>query len=138
MFAEEVISVCGVVGKGAQRGRQLGFPTANLEVDPSAGLDLPRGVFAGRVRWDGGHWYWAVVNLGHRPTFDGGVLSVEAHVLDFAGDLYGKVLEVELLRYLRGEMRFGDATELVAQIGIDVENTRNHIGGRTANNTTEV
>ena len=138
MFADGAISFVGVVGRGRQRGRQLGFPTANLEVAGSATEGLPQGVFAGRLRWEGEDWLWAVVNIGRRPTFGAGALSIEAHVIDYAGDLYGKVLEVELLWYLRGEMRFSGAKELVTQIELDVENARSHLGSGAINNTMEV
>lgn len=138
MSPEQVIHFSGVVGQGKQRGRQLGFPTANLQMDPQATEDLPRGVFAGRLRWQGEDWRWAVINIGHRPTFDAGVLSIEAHVLDYAGDLYGRLLEVELLWHLRGERRFAGVEDLIAQIALDVENTRNYIKRKTINNTTEV
>lgn len=138
MAAEKAICFSGVVSRGQQRGRQLGFPTANLEVDLPTAEDLPRGVFGGRLRWEGGDWQWAVVNIGHRPTFAAGALSIEAHVLDYAGDLYGKVLEVELLWHLRGERRFAGTGELSAQIALDVEHARNYINRSVKNNTTEV
>lgn len=128
----------GVVRPGRQRGRQLGFPTANLDLGETGAANLPRGVFAGRVQWSGTEWRWAVVNIGHRPTFDAGALSIEVHVLDFAGDLYGKVLEVELLGLLRGEKRFAAAGELIAQIALDVENTRNYMKSSAINNAMEV
>lgn len=138
MFAEGAIKFVGVVGQGLERGRQLGFPTANLEVAETAAEGLPRGVFAGRLRWEGEDWQWAVVNIGYRPTFGVSALSIEAHVIDYAGDLYGKVLEVELQGYLRGEMRFANAKELVAQIVLDVENARYYLGSGAINNTMEV
>lgn len=134
MPGEAPVSFSGVVRPGLRRGRQLGFPTANLEVDGPRAIQLPQGVFAGRLQWNGENWHWAVVNIGHRPTFDAGALSIEAHVLDFAGDLYGKVLEVELFSLLRGEIHFATAEELVAQIALDVENTRNYMNGKSLNN----
>ena len=127
----------GVVGPGLQRGRQLGFPTANIEVDKARAAQLPRGVFAARVQW-AGEWRWAVVNIGHRPTFTAGALSVEAHVLDFSGDLYGEMMEVELCGLLRGEKRFAGIDELTAQIAQDVEKTRNYINEKVKNNIAEV
>lgn len=138
MVAEAALRFSGVVGRGRQRGRQLGFPTANIELDQPAAEELPRGVFAGRVRWEAEDWRWAVVNIGHRPTFGAGVLSIEAHILDYAGDLYGKIIEAELRWQLRGEMRFTGPGELVAQIALDVENARNYIKRGAINNTTEV
>ena len=138
MAAEQLLRFCGVVAHGQQRGRQLGFPTANLEVEGSLAIELPRGVLVGRLRWEGEEWRWAVVNIGHRPTFDAGALSIEAHILDYAGDLYGKLVEVELRWHLRGELRFAGAEELVAQIASDVENARNYINRIAINNTMEV
>ena len=124
MAIELPISFSGIVRPGVQRGRQLGFPTANIEVAVEVAGQLPRGVFSTRVRWEGGYPYWAVTNIGTRPTFEPGALSIEAHLLDFSGDLYGLTLEVELLRQLRGEKRFATVTELVAQIGRDIAETR--------------
>jgi len=128
----------GVVRAGLQRGRQLGFPTANLEPSPEEAVHLPRGVFAARVHRPGAGAHWAVVNIGQRPTFGEGMLSVEAHLLDFDGDLYGQVLEVELMRFLRPERRFAEVSELVAQVAQDVELARNYIDNKTAIDTTEV
>lgn len=125
MGAEGPMRFSGVVRPGLQRGRQLGFPTANLEVDPQLAGQLPRGVFAGRLHWEGEGWNWAVINIGTRPTFAPGALSIEAHILDFGGDLYDKTLEVELLRRLREEKHFAAVEELIAQIGKDIAETRN-------------
>lgn len=138
MATEVGIRFSGVVRPGMQRGRRLGFPTANLEVDRQAADQLPRGVFAGRLHWDREGWQWAVVNIGNRPTFDAGALSIEAHILDYQGDLYDKVLEVELHRQLRGEMRFAGAEELTAQIALDIEQARSYIKSKALTNTMEV
>ncbi len=127
----------GVVRAGEQRGRQLGFPTANIEIEEAGLALLPRGVFAAKVCWSGTGGHWAVVNIGHRPTFAPGALSVEAHLLDFSGDLYGRVLEVELVFFLRAERRFAEVTELVAQVARDVEMTRNYLDN-IENNAMEV
>jgi riboflavin kinase/FMN adenylyltransferase len=109
----------GEVVPGDQRGRELGFPTANLVPDPK--LASPgHGVYACRV---GDHL--AAVNVGVRPTFGAGLHPlVEAYVLDFEGDLYGQRLTVEFVARLRGEQRFDSAKELVAQMHRDVEHTR--------------
>jgi len=107
-----------VVG-GDQRGRELGFPTANMVPDDS--LVCPgHGVYACRV---GDRL--AAVNVGVRPTFgDGLKLLVESFLLDFAGDLYGEVLTVEFIARLRGEARFANVDELMEQMARDVERTR--------------
>lgn len=114
----------GTVRPGRVRGRQLGFPTANLQVAPERAAQLPRGVWAGMARWEGEPWRGALINIGTRPTFAEQELSIEAHVLDFSGDLYGKTLEVELVRRLRAEQRFASVEALVEQLEKDRENAR--------------
>jgi len=121
-FAESALArpyaVFGPVMAGARRGRDLGFPTANILVD---GLQLPPdGVYAVRARL-GASWLRGVANLGVRPTISsGGARILEVHVLDFDGDLYGRDLEVEFLRFLRAEKTFASLDELKAQIAIDI------------------
>ena len=115
----------GLVQSGAGQGRKLGFPTANLALDPNgADRRIPQGVFAARARWDAGPEHPAVANIGHRPTFGQNPLTVEVHILDFSGDLYGKPLEVELIKRLRAEQRFASIEELIAQIEKDIGHTR--------------
>ena len=107
----------GRVVKGDGRGRQLGFPTANLETGP---LILPKGgVYAGFCKVEGGA-YSAAVNVGTRPTVDGSRVVAEAHLVGFSGDLYGKVLSVDLLKRIRDERRFGSVDALKAQIARDL------------------
>jgi riboflavin kinase/FMN adenylyltransferase len=114
--------IWGRVAIGAQRGRRLGFPTAN--VTPPSGRLLPAyGVYACWA-WRGERGYPAVVNVGVRPSFDNGQPSIEAYLLDFAGDLYGEALGLSFIARLRGEMKFGDIAALVAQIGADAEAAR--------------
>ncbi|MGI9557855.1 MAG: bifunctional riboflavin kinase/FMN adenylyltransferase, partial [Solirubrobacterales bacterium] len=109
----------GKVVSGDQRGRELGFPTANLIPDDA--LVAPgHGVYAALA--DGAP---AAVNVGVRPTFDTGRgLLVEAYLLDFEGDLYGQTLRIEFVSRLRGERRFDTAEELVEQMHLDVEEAR--------------
>ncbi len=108
----------GTVVSGDARGGTLGYPTANLRVDPD--LLVPAyGIYAGRAA---GHR--AAVSIGTNPHYGGSERRVEAFLLDFEGDLYGKRLIVELWRRLRGEQAFGSEDELVAQITRDVEATR--------------
>jgi len=115
-------SLTGEVVRGAGRGRGLGIPTANLRVREEL---LPHtGVYAAHaVLPDGRHQ--AVVNVGSNPTFvvDGN-LSIEAHVLDWDGDLYGQVIELELATRLRGEERFAGPAALLAQIQLDIGRAR--------------
>lgn len=107
----------GRVVHGDARGRTIGFPTANLVSDVEC---LPAaGVYVVEARIDGVARR-GVMNLGMRPTFDGRELRIEVHVLDWSGDLYGRTLEVDVLRALRGELRFPSVDALVAQIHADV------------------
>jgi riboflavin kinase/FMN adenylyltransferase len=108
----------GVVVAGDARGGTLGFPTANLRVDPE--LLVPAyGIYAGQAA---GHR--AAVSIGVNPHYGGSERRVEAFLLDFAGDLYGQRLIVELWQRLRDERAFESEEELVAQIADDVERTR--------------
>jgi riboflavin kinase/FMN adenylyltransferase len=117
----------GTVVPGDQRGRQIGFPTANLATP--AGLLVPgSGVYATRIRLDG-VTHKAVVNIGNRPTFGGSDSVVEAHVLDFSEDLYGRVLEVDFVFRLRSERKFSGIDELVAAISDDIAAARQLLGG---------
>jgi len=112
----------GTVIPGDKRGRTIGFPTANLE--SAAELIPPAGVYAVQARIDGGPWKDAVANLGVRPTFDKRRFSIEVHVLDFRGDIYGAQVEVAFIKRLRSEHRFADILELQAQIQRDIEHAR--------------
>lgn len=108
----------GKVVKGDGRGRQLGFPTANLETGP---LILPKGgVYAGRCSVDG-KTYSAAVNVGTRPTVDGSRLVAEAHLAGFWGDLYGRTLSVDLVGRIRDEQAFASVEELKGQIERDLK-----------------
>jgi riboflavin kinase/FMN adenylyltransferase len=108
----------GIVVRGDGRGRELGFPTANLDVPPDL-LVPPDGVYAG---WAGGRR--AAVSIGTNPHFDGVERRVEAHLLDFDGDLYGERLVLEIWSPIREQRRFESLEELVAAIGDDVVRTR--------------
>jgi riboflavin kinase/FMN adenylyltransferase len=115
--------VDGEVVRGDGRGRTIGIPTANLALRNET---LPRpGVYAATCRrLPAAGRRAAVVNLGRRPTFGGGETTLEAHLLDFAGDLYGAVLRVEFRNRLRDEKRFEGPEALVGQIREDVEAAR--------------
>ncbi len=112
----------GKVVKGDERGKTLGFPTANIAPDPEQALPAD-GVYATRA-FVSERVYNAVTNIGIRPTFGGGQRLIEVHLLDFDGELRGQELEIELVERLRGEIRFASAEELKAQIMRDVEGTR--------------
>ena len=115
-------ALCGPVVEGDRLGRQLGFPTANLDL--GALLLPPHGVYAGLAGVNG-RLYRAALNIGRRPTVAAGLqLRVEAHLLDFQGDLYGTELEVEIGVKLRDERRFASPQELRDQIARDVAAVR--------------
>jgi riboflavin kinase/FMN adenylyltransferase len=114
--------VDGTVVRGEGRGRTIGIPTANVA---TVNETLPRpGVYACRVRTPDAEERPAVANLGRRPTFDGGTTTLEAHLLDFHGDLYGAPVRVAFLERLRDERRFDGPAALVAQIAADVAEAR--------------
>ena len=114
----------GVVTAGDGRGRTIGFPTANMQLPPGQ-VPVPRGVFSGCARWDDEGERLVVVNVGTRPTFASAAApTVEVHVVDFDGDLYGKTLTVRLGKKLRDEQRFNSAKELTQQIAADIERAR--------------
>jgi riboflavin kinase/FMN adenylyltransferase len=112
----------GPVVRGAERGRTIGFPTANVSVGADRALP-PFGVYA-TWAYPGEAMRAAATNIGVRPTFDNGAPSVEVFILDFEGDLYGHILRIELVKRLRGEQRFGNVEELVKQMNKDVEDAR--------------
>jgi riboflavin kinase/FMN adenylyltransferase len=114
-------SVDGTVVEGHKRGRTIGFPTANLVPDP---ILLPKdGVYAVRARTTEGTWIDGVANLGTRPTFAAG-RSLEAHLFDFAGDLYGARLRLAFVARIRDEKKFDGVDALVAQIRLDAATAR--------------
>ena len=115
-------TVRGTVVAGDQRGRTIGFPTANLESD--AELTPASGVYAVFASVDRGTWRPAVANLGTRPTFDGRRFLIEVHLLDVSLDLYGRELTVAFVDRLRPEQRFPDLDALAARIRVDVEAAR--------------
>ncbi|MCU1494155.1 MAG: riboflavin kinase/FMN adenylyltransferase [Acidimicrobiaceae bacterium] len=114
----------GIVVRGDGRGRLLGFPTANVQ--PSGPVELPDdGVFAGWIELEDGSVHVAAISVGRRPTYyEDGALLVEAHLLDFDGDLYDQHVRVEVGERVRGQLRFSSAEELVAQIEADVATVR--------------
>lgn len=113
----------GTVVSGDARGRSLGVPTANVK--PGEDVLVPAlGIYAGRMLDRP-----AAISVGVRPTFEqDGELLVEAHLLDFDGDLYGQTVRVEFLERLRDELRFGSTDELVEQMRHDIEQVRDVVG----------
>lgn len=118
--------VRGTVEHGDQRGRELGFPTANLAIPVDIALPAD-GIYAGWFERADGSVVPTAMSLGHRPTFydrPQGEPLLECHLLDFAGDLYGEAVKVRFAERLRGEVRFESVDDLVAQMVLDVAATR--------------
>lgn len=114
-------SIKAPVSHGREVGRKLGFPTANLNVDSTQLLPAP-GVYSADAYTDSGGIYRAVVNIGRAPTFSDSLpMTVEAHLIGFKGDLYGKILRLEFIRRLRSEMKFSDMEALKTAIRQDIE-----------------
>ncbi len=122
--------ISGRVTRGDQLGRQLGFPTANIElrrqVLPLSGVYVVRAALAAEPRWQG------VANIGARPTVAGLQPRLEVHLLDFQGDLYGRRLRVSFLAKLRDERKFAGLPQLVEAIGRDVEQAREYFSNCAA------
>jgi riboflavin kinase / FMN adenylyltransferase len=115
-------STSGIVVHGDKRGRTIGFPTANIEVSDDY-LIPPTGVYAVRVKIDQ-TWFNGVCNRGYKPTFYQDLIkqTIEAHIFDFSGDIYGETVSVEWHRRLRSEQKFDGIEQLVAQIEKDKQN----------------
>ncbi|MEI6315563.1 MAG: bifunctional riboflavin kinase/FAD synthetase [Syntrophus sp. (in: bacteria)] len=117
-------NLVGMVVPGHNRGAGLGFPTANIE--PEKELVPARGVYAAWARIDD-KTYGSVLNIGMNPTFDDNKMSIEVHLLDFRGDIYGKTLEILFMEKLRDEKKFSGPAELIVQIRKDVEQARTQL-----------
>jgi riboflavin kinase/FMN adenylyltransferase len=113
--------ISGKVISGAQRGRTIGFPTANL--DRIETLVPQNGVYAAVTEIDGRRWP-AAMNIGPNPTFGENAQKVEVHVIDFHGDLYGRHLDIDILHEIRGVQRFESVDQLKAQLTRDIETAR--------------
>jgi riboflavin kinase / FMN adenylyltransferase len=104
------------VAHGDKRGRELGYPTANLHLDKTTALK--HGIYAVRATFDG-KTHPAVASFGRRPTFDDGAPKLEVHLFDFAGDLYGKQMDVSFVGFIRPELKFDGVKPLIAQMDKD-------------------
>ncbi len=113
------------VAHGEKRGRDLGFPTANLAL--ATNCPLKHGIYAVKVKTPNG-FRDGVANFGRRPTFDNGAPLLEVFLFDFDGDLYGQELRVHFVSFLRGEEKFGSIDELVAQMNRDSDEARAALG----------
>jgi riboflavin kinase / FMN adenylyltransferase len=116
-------SLVGEVIRGQQLGRTIGFPTANLQPPPEKFIPK-QGVYAVRVSGVGLDRKLGVMNIGNRPTVNGTKQTIEVHLLDWSGDLYGQMLTVELEQFIRPEQKFASVDDLKAQIKADCETAR--------------
>lgn len=114
----------GLVSRGEGRGREIGFPTANLALEDSRKLVPKRGVYATRVTLPNGKTRGGMMNIGRRPTFDEMEVTVEVHLFDFEGDLYGETLSVQFLQRLRDEQKFDSPEDLAMQLSEDERHSR--------------
>jgi riboflavin kinase/FMN adenylyltransferase len=112
-------SLHGRVITGARRGKELGFPTANLDIDPEQALPA-EGVYASRA-YTGERAYKSMTYIGKNPTFGGRQQSVEVYILDYQGNLYGQELRADIIERLRSEKKFNTAEELRQQIASDIK-----------------
>lgn len=119
-------SMGGIVIHGEKRGRQLGFPTANVSI--ARRVSPVRGVYAVEVEGINDHNMYAVANIGTRPTVGGTGFLIEAHIFDFDGDLYGQRINVILKHKIRDEKKFDGLDELVAQIAQDKQTAQHYFG----------
>jgi riboflavin kinase/FMN adenylyltransferase len=113
--------VSAPVTHGDKRGRELGYPTANLRLDADCGLK--QGIYAVRVGIDG-TLHDAVASFGRRPTFDDGPPLLEVHLFDFAGDLYGVQLDVAFIGWIRSELKFASIDDLISRMDEDSRQAR--------------
>lgn len=116
-------SVTDIIVAGHGRGNKLGFPTINFTVPKK--FSIKRGVYETRTIIDG-QIYTSITNIGTRPTFDNGRESIETYVINFDGDVYGQVITVEFIRWIREEKAFDSAEELAKQIEKDIEGIKNN------------
>jgi riboflavin kinase/FMN adenylyltransferase len=116
--------VSGAVIHGEKRGRDLGFPTANIALDPACALR--HGIYAVRMAVDGKR-YDGVASFGRRPMFDNGAPLLEVFLFDFTGDLYGKTVDVAFVAWLRPEMKFDGLDALIRQMNEDARRAREEL-----------
>ena len=119
----------GVITQGAQLGRTLGYPTANIGLPPEARLKT--GIYAVRFRRSNGSLYDGVASYGRRPTFDNGAPLLETFLFDFSDNLYGETCSVSRFSFLRGEEKFDNVEDLVAQMDLDSNEARQFLMSTT-------
>lgn len=124
-IVDKTYTIRGTIVHGDERGRTIGFPTANITIPASGPED---GVWAGLItlgKSENGPTYLTAISVGTRPTFySEGIRLLEAHLLDFEGDIYDEVAEVTLMYFIRGQVKFTDSDQLITQIKSDVAAVR--------------
>lgn len=116
----------GEVINGKKLGGSIGFPTANIDVKEDYKLIPKTGVYAIKTSING-IVYFGMMNIGYRPTVDGDHQTIEVHIFDFDGDLYGKKIQISLLYFLREEQKFDSIDDLIAQLNKDKQNSLHYI-----------
>lgn len=117
----------GEVVKGDQRGRELGYPTANFQLGDM--VHPSYGVYAARVQIEGeDEWHSAAINIGIKPMFEVSQAEVESYIFDFDRDIYGKTIRVQPVQFLRGEAKFESVDELITQMDKDCAQARDILG----------
>ena len=127
-YLGEEFQINGIVVHGKKLGTELGFPTANIEINSDLKLIPKHGVYATRVIREDNSTFFGLVNIGERPTVDNsGKITIEVYILDFEGDLYGENLCLKLLKNIRDEKKFDNLDELINEMNKDEECLRNWI-----------
>lgn len=122
-FLGRSYSIIGKVIPGKNRGNTLGFPTANIDVNPN--LVIPKtGVYKTKTILNGKS-YLSATNIGYNPTFDEDILKIETHILDFNERIYGENIEIEFIDFLRDDIKFKNKDDLISQMNIDIAKIKN-------------
>ena len=122
-FLGRSYSIMGKVIPGKNRGNTLGFPTANIDVDPN--LVIPKnGVYKTKTILNGKS-YLSATNIGYNPTFEEDILKIETHILDFNERIYGQNIEIEFIDFLRDDIKFKNKDDLISQMNIDIAKIKN-------------
>ena len=125
--------ISGIVETGKRLGRTIGFPTANIRTDPTGGSRAQNGVYAAAIWLEGESGARpCMLNQGSHPTVPDGKPTIEAHLLDFSGDLYGRRVRVAYLHFIRPERRFDSLDALRDQLGRDRDAVRRWLVGARA------
>lgn len=119
-------TVSGMVVRGLQNGRKLGYPTANIQVNDEHKLIPGKGIYVVRVK-QGGRVYGGMMSIGYNPTFDGKEMTLEVNIFEFDKDIYGSTITIEFLHFLRNEKKFDSVDALIAEIAQDEIKSRDYL-----------